>query len=111
VGLVGLVFLVADGRPLDVENDAQVIRLLGGQDLAQGADEAEDGPRREAGRVAEAPDGVIRAVEEGVPVDEEEALDAQSYLPSTICSRIALCWSSIIRAIRSAESGRPSRAV
>ena len=111
VGLVGLVLLVADGRSLDVEDDAQVVGLFRVDELAQGADEAEDGAGREAGRVGQAPDGVVGAVEEGVPVDEEEPFRTQSYLPSTICPRIVLCCSSIIRSIRSAASGRSSRAV
>ena len=111
VGFVVLVLLVADRRPLDVEDDAEVVRLLRVEELAQGGQEAEDGAGREAGGIGQVPDGVIGAVEEGVPVDEEEPLRAQSYLPSTICPRMVLCCSSIIRAIRSAPSGRPRKAV
>ncbi len=111
VGLVLAVLLVADRRSLDVEDDAQVVGLFGVEELAQGADEAEDGAGREAGRVGQAPDGVVGAVEEGVPVDEEEPFRTQSYLPSTICPRMVLCCSSIIRSIRPAASGRSSRAV
>jgi hypothetical protein len=49
VGLVGLVLFVADGRPLDVEDDAQIIGLLRVDELAQGADEAVDRAGGEAG--------------------------------------------------------------
>jgi hypothetical protein len=111
VGLVVAVLLVTDGRPFDVEDDAEVLGLLGVEELAQGAGEAEDGPGREAGRAGQVADGVIGTVEEGVPVDEEEARNAQSYLPSTIWSMMALCWSCIMRAIRSVASGRPRKAV
>ena len=111
VGLIVAVLLVADRRPLDVEDDTEVIGLVLVEELAQRGDEAEDGAGREAGGIGQVPDGVIGAVEEGVPVDEEEAQRAQSYLPSGICPRIVLCCSSIIRAIRSPASGRPRKAV
>jgi hypothetical protein len=78
VGLVFAVLLVAEGRPLDVEDDTEVIGLVLVDELAQRGDEAEDGAGREAGRIGQVPDGVIGAVEEGVPVDEEEARRAQS---------------------------------
>jgi hypothetical protein len=51
VGLVVAVLLVADGRPLDVEDDTQIIGLFGVEELPQGAEEAVDGARREAFRV------------------------------------------------------------
>ena len=111
MGLVLAVLLVPDGRALDIEDDAEIVGLLRVEELAQGAGEAEDGAGREAGGIGQVPDGVIGAVEEGVPVDEKESLRAQSYLPSTICPRTVLCCSSIIRAIRSAPSGRPRKAV
>ena len=97
---------MADRRPLDVENDAQIIGFFLVDDLPQGVEEAVDGACREAAGVGEARDGVVGTVEEGIPVDEEEAIRTQSYLPSTICPRIVLCWSSIIRSIRSAKSGK-----
>jgi hypothetical protein len=84
VGLISAVLLVADGRPLDVEDDAQVVGLLRVDELAQGADEAIDGPGRETGGVGQAPDGIIGAVEEGIPVDQKEPLGTQPNLPSTI---------------------------
>jgi hypothetical protein len=96
--------LVADGRALDVEDDPGVLRLLPVQDLAQGAEEAVHGARGEARRVGQALDGVVGAVEQGVAVDEDEAFRAQSNLPSTISSRILLCWSSIISSTRSPRS-------
>jgi len=46
VGLVLLVLLVADGRALDVEDDAEVVGLFLVQELPQGAEEAVDGARR-----------------------------------------------------------------
>jgi hypothetical protein len=84
VGLVVAVLLMADGRAFDVEDDSDVFGLFGVEELAQGGEEAENGPGREAGRVRKAPDGIIRAIEERVPVNEEEPLRTQSYLPSTI---------------------------
>jgi hypothetical protein len=91
MGLVLLVFVVADGRALDIEDDDPVFGPLGVPQLAQGAGEAEQGPGREAGRVGEVADGVIGAVEKGVPVDEKEARRAQANLPSTIWPRMDLC--------------------
>jgi len=41
-------FLVTDGRPFDVEDDAEVVGLLLFQEFPQGAEEAVDGARREA---------------------------------------------------------------
>jgi hypothetical protein len=48
VGLVVAVLLVADGRPLDVEDDPQVVGLFGVEELPQGDEEAVDGARRES---------------------------------------------------------------
>jgi hypothetical protein len=90
VGLVSFGFLavlgliVAEGRPLDVENDAQIVGLFLVDDLPQGVEEAVDGARRKAAGIGEARDGVVGTVEETIPVDEEEAFRIQSYLPSTI---------------------------
>jgi hypothetical protein len=81
MGLIGLELLVADGRALDVENDAQVFGLFLVDDLPQGAEEAVDGARRETGRIRETLDGVVGAVEEGVAIDEEEPFRTQANLP------------------------------
>jgi len=51
VGLVLLVLLVADGRALDVEDDADVVGLFLVQELPQGAEEAVDGAGRLAFRI------------------------------------------------------------
>ena len=102
---------MADGRPLDVEDDAQVVGLFRLDELAQRTDKAEDGTGRETGGVGEAPDRIVGTIKEGIPVDEEEPFRTQSYLPSTIWPRIVLCCSSIIRSIRSEASGNPRKAV
>jgi hypothetical protein len=111
MGLILFIFLMADGRPLDVEDDAQVVGFLRVDELAQRTDEAKDGTGWEAGGVGEAPDRIVGTVKEGIPVDKEEPFRTQSYLPSTIWPRIVLCCSSIIRSMRSEASGNPRKAV
>ena len=81
VGLVVLVGLVADGRPLDVEDDAEVVGLLLVDDLSQRGDEAVDGVCRETGRRRQVPDGIIGPVEERVAVDEKKPLRLHDLRP------------------------------
>jgi hypothetical protein len=65
VGLVSFGFLavfgllMAEGRSLDVENDAQIVGFFLVDDLPQGVEEAVDGTRREAAGIGEARDGVV----------------------------------------------------
>ena len=65
---------MARRRPLRVEGDAQVVRLLLAHDLQEHRREAVDRVRREALRVRQVPDRVERPVDVGVPVDEVEPL-------------------------------------
>ena len=74
LGLVVFEKLMTDRRALGVEDDPQVVRLLGLDELPEGADESVDGVGRKAGGIGEPPDGVIGPVEEGVAVDKEELL-------------------------------------
>ena len=74
VGLVVLEGLMAERRPLGVEDDPEIIGLFGPHELPQGAQEAVNGVGGEALGVREPPDGVIGPVKEGIPVDEEEPL-------------------------------------
>jgi hypothetical protein len=48
VGLVLAIFLVANGRALNVEDDGEIIGLFRVEELAQRSDETEDGAGREA---------------------------------------------------------------
>jgi len=48
VGLVVAILLVADGRPLDVEDDPQVVGLFRVEELPQGPEETIDSAGRES---------------------------------------------------------------